>query len=150
MEYGVDLSLEELSRLGPDEQLPYLWQHALALGLIDSSVPVQVAHQVIDDLKRIFHHHMVLTDRYVVRPYPGRITLIRPSDVPFAVSTAHDRGWRKLAADVEVHFVPGQHHSMVQEPHVQDLARTLEICLGRSSSCLSASDRANGRGCSGS
>ena len=42
---------------------------------------------------------------------------------------AHDRGWGSLAAGVDVHFVPGQHHSMVKEPHVQDLARTLEACL---------------------
>ena len=75
---------------------------------------------------------MVLTDHYVVRPYPGRITLIRPSDAPFAVPTPHDRGWGSLAADVDVHFVPGQHHSMVKEPHVQDLARTLEACLQQS------------------
>src|SRR4029079_16900852 len=79
-EYGLDLSLEELARLGPDEQLPYLWQHALRLGLIESGVPMQVPQQVFADLKRIFHQHMLLTDRYVVRPYPGRITLIRPSD----------------------------------------------------------------------
>ena len=72
---------------------------------------------------------MVLTDQYVVRPYPGRITLFRPSDAPFAVSTSHDRGWGRLAADVDVHFVPGQHHSMVKEPHVQALGRTLEVCL---------------------
>ena len=39
-EYGLDLSLEELARLGPDEQLPYLWQHALKLGLIESERPV--------------------------------------------------------------------------------------------------------------
>jgi thioesterase domain-containing protein len=132
MEYGLDLSLEELSRLGPDGQLPYLWQHALKLGLIESSVPMQVAHQVLDDLKRIFHHHMVLIDQYVVRPYPSRITLIRPSDAPFPVPTRHDRGWGSLAADVDVRFVPGQHHSMVKDPHVQDLARTLDACLHQS------------------
>src|SRR5207253_6880456 len=68
-EYGLDLSLEDLARLGPDEQLPYLWQHALRLGLVDPDVPVQVAQQVLDDLKRLFHHHLVLTDAYVVRPY---------------------------------------------------------------------------------
>jgi thioesterase domain-containing protein len=131
-EYGLDLSLEELSQLGPDQQLPYLWQHALKLGLIESSVPMQVAHQVLDDLKRIFHHHMVLIDRYVVRPYPGRITLMRPSDAPFPVPTRHDRGWGSLAAGVDVRFVPGQHHSMVREPHVGELARTLEACLRES------------------
>jgi thioesterase domain-containing protein len=129
MEYDLDLSLEDLSRLGPDEQLPYLWQHALRLGLIESNVPMAVAHQILDDLKQIFHHHMVLTDHYVVRPYPGRITLIRPSDAPISVPTPRDRGWGRLAADVDVHFVPGQHHSMVKEPHVRDLARTLDACL---------------------
>jgi thioesterase domain-containing protein len=34
-----------------------------------------------------------------------------------------------LAAEVDVHFVPGQHHSMVKEPHVQELARTLDASL---------------------
>ena len=131
VEYGVDLSLEQLSRLGPDEQLPYLWQHAMKLGLIDSSVPMQLAHQVIDDLKRIFHHHMVLTDHYVVRRYPGQVTLFRPSHAPIALPMSPDRGWGKLADHVDVHFVPGQHHSMVKEPHVQQLARTLEGCVRR-------------------
>jgi len=147
MEYGLDLSLAELSRLGPDEQLPYLWQHALRLGLIESGVPMQVAHQVIDDVKRVFHHHMVLTDEYVVRPYPGRITLIRPSDAPFAVPTPPDRGWGRWATDVPVHFVPGQHHTMVKEPHAQDLARTLEACLRQADENGAALDRSRCRSC---
>jgi thioesterase domain-containing protein len=130
-EYGLDLSPEELSRLGPDEQLPFLWQHAMKLGLIESGVPMEVAHNVLDDLKRIFHHHMVLTDHYTLRPYPGRITLVRPSEAPFPVPTARDRGWGRWASDVEVHFVPGQHHSMVKEPHVRELARVLDQCARR-------------------
>jgi thioesterase domain-containing protein len=131
-EYGLDLSLKELARLGPDEQLPYLWQHALKLGLVEPDVPSQVAQQVLDELKRLFHLHMRLADDYVVRPYPGHITLFRPSDAPFAVTTLRDRGWGRLAASVGVHFVPGQHHSMVKEPHTQVLARILHDCLRRS------------------
>jgi non-ribosomal peptide synthetase component F len=69
------------------------------------------------------------TDRYLVGPYSGRITLIRPSDAPFPVTTLPDRGWGRLPFDVEVHFVPGQHHSMVKEPHVEELARVLDACL---------------------
>jgi thioesterase domain-containing protein len=128
-EYGLDLSMQELARLGPDEQLPYLWQHALKLGLVEPGVALEVAEQVLAELKRLFHHHMVLADEYSVRPYPGRVTLFRPSDAPFAVPTPRDRGWGKLAAAVDVHFVPGQHHSMVKEPHVQVLARKLNECL---------------------
>jgi amino acid adenylation domain-containing protein len=129
-EYGLDLSLEELSRLGPEEQLPYLWQHALKLGLIEPEVPLQVAEQVLNELKRLFHQHMVLVNEYVVRPYPGRVTLFRPSEAPVAVATPRDKGWTKLLGDVDVQFVPGQHHSMVKEPHVQVLAQRLKACLG--------------------
>jgi amino acid adenylation domain-containing protein len=128
-EYGLELSLQQLEQLGPDEQLPYLWQHALRLGLIDAGIPMQVAQGILDDLKRLFHHHMVLTDNYVAAPYPGRITLFRPIEAPVSVPTPHDRGWGPLAAEVEVHPVPGQHHSMVKEPHVESLARRLEECL---------------------
>jgi thioesterase domain-containing protein len=130
-EYGLDLSLEELARLGPDAQLPYLWQHALKLGLIEPEVPLAVAEQVLHELKRLFHRHMVLAHEYIARPYAGRITLVRPSDAPLAVATSRDRGWGKLAAEVDVHFVPGQHHSMVKEPHVQTLAKILNECLDR-------------------
>jgi thioesterase domain-containing protein len=103
----------------------------MSLGLIESGVPMQVAHQVLDDLKRIFHHHMRLTDEYTVRPYPGPITLIRPSDAPFTVPILPDRGRGKLAAKVDVRFVPGQHHSMIREPHVDSLARSLADALRR-------------------
>jgi amino acid adenylation domain-containing protein len=128
-EYGLDLSLEELARLGPEEQLPYLWQHALKLGLIEPEVPLAVAEQVLHELKRLFHRHMVLANEYVARPYAGRVTLFRPSDAPLAIATTRDRGWGKLAAAVDVHFVPGQHHSMVKEPYVHVLAQTLNKCL---------------------
>jgi amino acid adenylation domain-containing protein len=128
-EYGLDVTLEELSRLGPDEQLPYLWQHALRLGLIEPDTPLQLAQQVLDDLKRLFHHHLSLADRYEVCPYPGRITLFRPAEMPFAVPTQPDRGWGRLAAAVDVHVVPGHHHSMVKEPHAQVLADKLRECL---------------------
>jgi amino acid adenylation domain-containing protein len=124
-EYGLDKSFEELAELGPDEQLPYLWQHAWKLGLIGPDVPLQVAQQVLDELKRLFHHHMVLANNYVPRRYPGVITLFRPSDAPFVVKTARDRGWGRLAARVDVQFVPGQHHSMVKEPHVRALAQAI-------------------------
>jgi thioesterase domain-containing protein len=57
--------------------------------------------------------------------------LFRPTDAPFAVTMQRDRGWGRLAAGVDVHFVPGQHHSMVKEPYIQVLARILGDCLRR-------------------
>src|SRR5262249_16383511 len=38
-EYGLDTSLAELGQLGPEGQLPYLWQHIQKLGLADEDTP---------------------------------------------------------------------------------------------------------------
>ncbi|MHB1423438.1 MAG: amino acid adenylation domain-containing protein, partial [Gemmataceae bacterium] len=128
-EYGLDLTLEELDRLGPEEQLPYLWNHVRKLGLVDDDTPLSLVQKILDDLKRLFHAHIKLGSDYELRAYPGRLTLFRPAEAPVPVRTALDRNWGKLAAGVEVNFVPGQHHSMVKEPHVQVLARQLGQCL---------------------
>jgi amino acid adenylation domain-containing protein len=128
-EYGLDITLEELDRLGPEEQLPYLWDHVRKLGLVDDDMPLPLVQQILDDLKRLFHAHIKLGSDYALRPYPGRLTLFRPQESPVPVQTARDRNWGKLAAAVDVHFVPGQHHTMVKEPHVQVLAQQLRLCL---------------------
>jgi thioesterase domain-containing protein len=128
-EYGLDITLEELDRLGPDEQLPYLWQHVQKLGLVDSDTPLPLVQQILDDLKRLFHVHIKLGNEYALRPYPGRLTLFRPTEAPVPVSTPRDRNWGRLASTVDVIFVPGQHHTMVKEPHVRVLAQQLQSCL---------------------
>lgn len=125
IEYGLDLSMEELAALDPDEQLPYLWNHAQKLGVIDEDSSPEVVAQILDDLKRIFHTHIQLATDYALQPYSGRITLFRPEDAPVQVATARDRGWGQLSTDVDVHFVPGLHHTMVKEPHVNLLGQCL-------------------------
>jgi thioesterase domain-containing protein len=131
-EYGLDTTLEELDRLGPEEQLPYLWQHVQRLGLVEPDMPMALVQQILDDLKRLFHAHVRLANAYAVRPYPGRIIQFRPAEtpvpVPGGVTGPPDRGWGKVAA-VEVRVVPGHHHSMVKEPHVLELARQFQACL---------------------
>jgi thioesterase domain-containing protein len=128
-EYGLDLTLEELDRLGPEEQLPYLWQHVQRLGLVEPNMPPELVQQILDDLKRLFHAHVKLANDYVIRPYPGRITLFRPTESVVLVHSTPDRGWAKVAAAVDVHFVPGHHHTMVKEPQVQVLAQQLGVYL---------------------
>ncbi len=126
-EYGLHLSLNELNSLHPDEQLPLLWQHAQSLGVLREETPPEVVKQLLQDLKSLFHHHMELATRYQVRPYPGVITLIRPMEVPFEQHTSPDRGWRFVAQQVIVRYVSGHHHSMVQMPHVIELATAIEL-----------------------
>jgi thioesterase domain-containing protein len=126
LEYGIDMSLEQLSELKEDDQLPFLWQHAINLGVLSDETPVEVVNQVLSDLKALFHHHVQLTSECRLQPLDASILLVRPSDVPFQVQTSKDRGWGRLAREVQVEYVAGHHHSMVQMPQVSELAELLE------------------------
>jgi amino acid adenylation domain-containing protein len=130
-EYGIPLTLEELSRLDEAQQLPFLWQHARQLGLLAADADEELAQRVIQDLKQLFAQHVELCSRYRLQSYPGRVVLIRPLDLPIAIPGPEDRGWDRYAAEVETYRTPGQHHSMVQSPHVQSLAAIIDSCLAR-------------------
>ncbi len=125
-EYGVNFSLRQLTDLRPEEQLPFLWQHAQRLGVLNDQTPPEIIDQVLKDLKKLFHHHMYLATLYRIRPMDCQLLLIRPKDVPFHIDTSEDRGWRQLVKQVDVRFMSGHHHSMVQMPHVLELANLIE------------------------
>ncbi len=67
--------------------------------------------------------------RYVAKAYPGRITLFWATE-RLAESSDPRLSWKELAgAGLEVREVPGDHLSMMREPHVQVLAQQLKACL---------------------
>jgi amino acid adenylation domain-containing protein len=68
---------------------------------------------------------------YEPRVYSGRVTLFR-ARTQSAGWTDPQLGWADFArGGLEVHVVPGDHTTMLEEPHVQDLAGLLQDCLGR-------------------
>lgn len=78
---------------------------------------------------------------YVPKAYGGRVTLFRPtqSRVPLLE-------WEALATGgLEIHEVPGDHLSMVLEPHVRTLAEKLARCLDKAGARVST-DRPTGTG----
>ena len=67
--------------------------------------------------------------RYLPKPYAGRITMFRA-----LADTEHQvgddcLGWRALAASVDVRVVPGTHIDMLVEPNVTDFARIVREAL---------------------
>jgi amino acid adenylation domain-containing protein len=130
LEYGIQLTLDQLTALSPEEQLPLLHDHADKLGILAAQSPPEVVQRVLSDLQSLFHHHVDLSRRYRLRPLaPIELLLLRPTEVPFRLQVSEDRGWRHLVEKVDVRYVPGHHHSMVQTPHVKRLAEVLTQAL---------------------
>jgi thioesterase domain-containing protein len=77
---------------------------------------------------RVYRANTLAARLYTPAVYPGRVTLFRAEQGP--ASRQPDGGWSRLAAEpVEVHAVPGNHITMLTEPHVHDLARELAGAL---------------------
>ena len=129
MEYGLDVDLEALARMSPEEQLPFLWQHARRLGIVDDRAPEELANRILADLRMLFAHHVSLCETYRPQWCPIDVVLFRPSEVPFRTDEPEDRGWGHFARSVEVRVVPGHHHSMVAQPHATVLAAAIDESL---------------------
>jgi amino acid adenylation domain-containing protein/non-ribosomal peptide synthase protein (TIGR01720 family) len=120
LERGLEV-LGGMEALGPGFDIPML--RGLALGWSSRATAVE---------------------RYKVAAYPGRIILLRASDIDLAflreLSPERQRifeedptlGWGAVAAEgVEVHSVPGNHQTILEAPHVEALAGILRACIER-------------------
>jgi len=55
-----------------------------------------------------------------------------PSPLGWSARCEPDMGWGRVCSGrVEVHTIPGDHSSILQEPHVLTLAEALRECLLR-------------------
>jgi thioesterase domain-containing protein len=82
-------------------------------------------------LFQIYKGNLLAMRRYVPGFYDGRITLLRTERNEDAESDA-TMGWSDFAGEgVEVHLVPGNHFTMINEPHVQVLAERLRAAIER-------------------
>ena len=61
---------------------------------------------------------------YTPGGFAGRLLLLRP-DGPSDAAPA----WRRVAAQVDVHTVPGDHFTLLQPPHVQEVAAAITARL---------------------
>ena len=72
-------------------------------------------------------------DEYIFQVYPGQITLLRTEDESRenAIKRYDPQfGWGNLVAGgIDIHYVPGSHGSLLDEPHVQVVAEKLRDCL---------------------
>ncbi len=116
-------------------ELRELWAVARRAAVVPAAMTLVEFRQLFD----IFKIYANTMRRYNPGQFQGRITLFRPVDefgqVVFSSNTEkaeQDKfdGWSLLATEgVEVRNVPGNHFSMLQEPHVQILGEQLRQCI---------------------
>lgn len=73
------------------------------------------------------------------RPYDGDLVLFRARARPLLHAQTWDLGWQSLARSVRVIPTPGNHHTLMLEPHIHYVARSLAAVVEAAES--SASDR---------
>ena len=93
-------------------------------------------HRVIPKFVRLadFKRYILVNEtqimawkNYQIEPYPGKMILFRSEEN----KGVHDPslGWKNWVNEIEIIDVPGNHITMIQKPHVQELARKLSKTL---------------------
>jgi amino acid adenylation domain-containing protein len=95
------------------------------------------------DQRAVTNANLVAFQRYKARAYPGRAVLFLAES---RAMPAHDDprlSWRQfLAGGAEIHTVPGRDSgSMLDEPHVQGLAKQLQGCIDRARRSVAGVER---------
>jgi thioesterase domain-containing protein len=118
--------MSELQALEPDERVRYALEQAGAHGLIDEAELAQ-----LQLLFRVFKSNLRAAAGYAPQGYPRRVTVFRAAGEADEAPPPRLEASELAAGGVETYDVPGQHHTMLREPHVEVLARRLRECLSR-------------------
>jgi thioesterase domain-containing protein/acyl carrier protein len=137
---------EDLLHTRPDELLARARRKARALGrtvgrLLGRPARSEAATEVEElfDVARLPEHFRTMMEEhyralraYVPGVYPGRVTLFRARVRPLFRLHGPDLGWGPFArGGVEVIVIPGNHETILKEPHVRALAARLRARLRR-------------------
>ena len=116
------LDVEELRRLSPHEQV----QRVLEIARQANWIYPDVTFEQFSHFVNLMRTHADAWRAYEAHPFPGRVVLFRAAEQARPVDATPDLGWARLAlGGVEIREVPGDHLSMIHDPHVQILAEQI-------------------------
>jgi amino acid adenylation domain-containing protein len=96
-----------------------------ALGLKDNSSLAKAT-------ERVGQAHRRAINAYRAKPYSGKVVQVLCSDAFHRANQDRRLAWSALTPDgLEIRIVPGNHLTMMEEPHIQLLAQQLQECLDR-------------------
>ncbi|MGK7901220.1 MAG: amino acid adenylation domain-containing protein [Hormoscilla sp.] len=134
----LELSYAELQQLETQAQLNYLHE-------ILTQNSWHISLKQLDALVKVFKANC--QTNYVPREIPATpISLFKARDIPLTSRSVAQMesfrqdlklepswGWSEYAdGPVDIHIVPGDHHTMMSQPHIQVLAEKLKVCWEQS------------------
>ncbi|NEO69058.1 MAG: amino acid adenylation domain-containing protein [Moorea sp. SIO3H5] len=133
---NLEISYESLKPLNPEAQLNYLKQQMETVNLLPPNSGIERVRGIVQTIKA---DELAFMSYLPQGGYQGRITLFRTKEVYQdelgmldEIPTDPTWGWNQLSSQtVEVHVIPGNHTTMLGEPHVQVLAEKLLIRLNK-------------------
>ena len=111
----------DLQRVPEDERLHYILERAQTDRVI--GVDFELAY-LLDWAHGIKNSFKALAD-YEPQFYPGKVAVFEAEER----ANGDKSGWDELAREVDVQVVPGNHFTIVLEPHVRTLAQRLKACI---------------------
>jgi amino acid adenylation domain-containing protein len=111
------------------------WHSIFGEAVIANVIPQESRQRILSELNirpmlSVYQANSQASLNYVPQVYPNSITLLRTSIQSSTADQDTTLGWSQLAGGkLKVHWVPGNHLTMLKRPHVQVLAEQLRICI---------------------
>jgi surfactin family lipopeptide synthetase C len=135
----VTLSADSLRVLNPDDRFKLLFKIMKENGLVEDETSQEIAEAYIRGIIKQTRARHTAVRRYKPEVFSGKLTLIRCIDraeiereiEKWGVRTDESGyGWTSLSTEqLDVYDVPGSHVTMIQKPHVKDLAERILLAL---------------------
>jgi thioesterase domain-containing protein/acyl carrier protein len=121
---NLSVSYEDLQPLAPNEQLNYILERLKTVNVFPPEAKLSQLRGLVQVFKANHQTHYVPHE-----VYPNQITVF-PASEQFCDDPA--MGWDKVSSEpVQIYSVPGDHLTMMTEPHVRVLAEKLRACLDK-------------------
>ncbi|HEX3128096.1 MAG TPA: non-ribosomal peptide synthase/polyketide synthase [Thermoanaerobaculia bacterium] len=123
---NLGLTQDDLDGLDAEEGLELLLERLRAADFLPPGAGVTQLRRIL----RVYQANTLAARRYVASRYPDRVTVFRAADIPAGATQPPDLGWGRVSGEpVDIHTVPGDHITMLAEPNVHELARSLKAAL---------------------
>jgi amino acid adenylation domain-containing protein len=92
-----------------------------------AALPETIEEAIQEDIRQSVRAQA--SEAYFPQPYSGKVLLFRAMEKEVFDDYDRDLGWNKVAQDLEIIDVPGDHIGILKEPNVQVMASKLQTYL---------------------